>query len=68
MFIVLMGSISLLPLPDQMFSVLSGITGYGCWVLGADMFLLVSACISGWFVIKITVGLVIFVWDLLPLT
>ena len=67
-FVSMMNGLSSMPVPTDLMSAMGGLAVYGCWVLGTDLFLAVSACISYWFITKITAGLILFVWELLPLT
>ena len=55
-------------LPVEIMGVLTTILQYGVWVVGADIMALVFATVTGWWTIKLTVGLAVFIWELLPLT
>lgn len=55
-------------LPFQFINVLSTILSYGIWIVGADVFGIFLATIVSWWVIKFTIGLVLWIWELLPLT
>lgn len=55
-------------LPFQVISVLQTILCYGVWIVGADIMAIFVSLIVGWWVVKFTVGLVIWLWELLPLT
>lgn len=55
-------------LPYQVINVLSTILSYGIWVVGADIMGIFISTIVAWWVIKLSVGLVIWIWELLPLT
>lgn len=55
-------------LPIEMFSVLGNITSFGSWIIGSDLLLMFVSCVVFWTGLKITVGLAIFIWELLPLT
>lgn len=55
-------------LPIDIISTLYTITSYGVWVVGADVLLLFTSTVMGWLVFKSTVGLVIWLYKLLPLT
>lgn len=72
MFINLMlgvcDTISLVPLPVAMMDVLFDILCYGTWIIGADFMAIFLTAIVGWFVVRFTLGIVIFLWELLPLT
>lgn len=55
-------------LPFNLISTLATITGFGSYIVGADLLIIISGCILFWSGIKIVVSFVLFVWDLLPLT
>lgn len=55
-------------LPYQYINVLSTIMSYGIWIVGVDVMAIFISCVVGWWAIKFTVGLVIWIWELLPLT
>ena len=42
--------------------------GIASWIVGADLLYLIGGCIVFWFTVKITVGILLFVWRLLPFT
>lgn len=60
--------ISMLPLPADMIQTLTTISGYGVWVVGADLMSLIISTVMMWWTIKLTIGIVIWLWELLPLT
>lgn len=60
--------ISLVPLPLAMMDVLFDILCYGTWVIGADFMAIFLSVVTGWFLARFTVGLIVFLWELLPLT
>lgn len=55
-------------LPLDLINVLGTICGYGSFIIGSDVLLLFSGCITFWLGFKMSVGLAKFIWDLLPLT
>lgn len=55
-------------LPFQTINALNTILVYGTWIVGADLMAIFATMIVTWWVIKLTVGLVIWIWELLPLT
>lgn len=55
-------------LPLQLINTLQTILVYGIWVVGADIIAIFVGTIVAWWGIKFTVGLVIWIWELLPLT
>jgi len=57
-----------LTLPTQLISTLATITGYGAYVVGADMLVIICTVVMFWLGVKATLGLVLFIWRLLPFT
>lgn len=55
-------------LPLQVINTLQTILVYGIWIVGADIMAIFVALIVSWWAIKLTVGVVIWLWELLPLT
>lgn len=55
-------------LPMDVIYVLQTILGYGIYIVGADLMAIMFTMIVSWWMIKFTVGFVIWVWELLPLT
>lgn len=68
---LIMGATSLfsaVSLPTSMIGGLATITGYGAYVVGSDLLLIVASVITFWLSVKITVGIILFIWRLLPFT
>lgn len=61
-------TISLVPLPVALMDVLFDILCYGTWIIGADFMAIFLTCVVGWFAARFTIGVVVFVWELLPFT
>lgn len=55
-------------LPMQVINTLQTILVYGIWIVGADIMAIFVSLIVSWWAIKLTVGFVIWLWELLPLT
>lgn len=55
-------------IPTDLIDVLATVCVYGNWIVGADVLLLFSGCIASWFLIKMSFGLILFIWEELPLT
>ncbi|MCC8024313.1 MAG: hypothetical protein LIP16_03295 [Clostridium sp.] len=55
-------------LPVDMINVLASILGYGNWIVGVDLLLVFAACVYFWTMTKLSIGLLLFIWRLLPLT
>lgn len=64
----LFSGLQILTLPLDFMTVLLDILCYGVWVIGADLVGIVFANIVFWLGLKFSIGLVIFIWRLLPLT
>lgn len=64
----LISAVSIVTLPIDMISAVSTVSAYGSWVVGSDLLLIFATCVFTWTTIKIGIGLVLFVWRLLPLT
>ncbi len=47
---------------------LGGVLSFGVWVIGEDMWLAILGSISGWLLFKLTWGIVLFIYRLIPLT
>ncbi len=54
-------------LPIEVIEVLSTIWGYGTFILGSDIFVLCMSSFFFWFFARFTIGLLSFIWHLLPL-
>ena len=64
----LISAVSMVTLPIDMISALSTVSAYGSWVVGSDLLLIFATCVFTWTTVKIGIGLVLFVWRLLPFT
>lgn len=60
--------LEIIGLPYQYINTLSTILVYGTWIVGADILAIFVSMVVGWWAIKFVVGLVVFIWELLPLT
>lgn len=63
-----LSGLEIVGLPMQAIDALQSILCYGIWVVGADIMAIFANSVVSWWVIKFTVGAVVFVWELLPLT
>ena len=63
-----LNGVSTLNLPTALIAILADYTAYGVWILGADLCLAVMSCVMFWIGVKLTLGVVIFIWRLLPFT
>jgi len=64
----LISAVSMVTLPIDMISAITTVSAYGSWVVGSDLLLIFATCVFTWTTIKIGIGLVLFVWRLLPFT
>lgn len=62
----MISGVSVFTLPLDMISAVSTLGAFGSWIVGSDLLMMVGACIFHWTVIKITVGVVLFVYRLIP--
>lgn len=63
-----LSGLEIIGLPLQYINTLETILVYGIWIVGADIMALFTAMIVGWWGIKFVVGLVLWIWELIPLT
>ena len=64
----LISAVSMVTLPIDMISAITTVSAYGSWVVGSDLLLIFATCVFTWTTVKIAIGLVLFVWRLLPFT
>ncbi len=64
----LISAVSMVTLPIDMISAITTVSADGSWVVGSDLLLIFATCVFTWTTIKIGIGLVLFVWRLLPFT
>ena len=57
-----------LSLPVNLMQAVATFTGYGVWLVGADWIIIFCQCVLFWCSVKLTIGVVLFIWRLLPLT
>ena len=55
-------------IPVHLISVLSDFLLVGIWVVGADLFGATLSVIVFWWVIKFFLGVIVWIWKLLPFT
>lgn len=63
-----MKGLTIVSLPTDAIKALTTVIVYGNHLVGTDLLLTLFGCVMGWITIRCTVGLVVFVWKLLPLT
>lgn len=60
--------LSVVTLPVDLVGALSAFIGYGNAIVGVDLLLIFAASVSLWMTAKLSVGVLLFVWRLLPFT
>lgn len=68
LFTGLFAVLDFVQVPIDIISVLATISGYGTWIIGSDVVLMICGSISFWLSFKLSVGVIKFIWQLLPLT
>lgn len=63
----LISGLSFFSIPLDFVNTLATVCVYGNWLVGADVLLLFAGCVSTWFGIKLSAGVVLFVYRLIPL-
>lgn len=64
----IMNSVNIIGIPLNGIQVLSTICAYGSYVVGADLLLTFAGCVAMWMILKLQLGLLLFIWRLLPFT
>lgn len=64
----LLSGFKYIQIPKQGIEALATVTAYGSYVVGADLLLCFASVVATWMLMKITVGVGLFIWRLLPLT
>lgn len=60
------GLIEVFEVPTDLVSVLYSILCYGTWVVGSDVLLLCTGCFTFWIGVRMSAGIALRVYDLLP--
>ena len=60
------GLIDVFSLPTDLVSTLYSIICYGTWVVGSDVILLCTGCITFWIGVRVSAGLAIWCYEHLP--
>lgn len=68
LIVVAMNGFNLVALPVNVIEALGAFCSYGAYIVGADLLLVFCSCVLGWATIKGGLGLILFIWRLLPLT
>lgn len=59
---------NLVTLPVNLIQALGAFAAYGSYIVGSDLLLVFCSCVLMWASIKGVVGIVLFIWRLLPFT
>lgn len=65
---LLFEGLQVVSLPVNLVTVLVEFMRVGAWILGADLLGIAFASVLFWLTFKLTAGLLLFIWRLLPLT
>lgn len=64
----LLNGFDVLSLPSNFITLISNVVVYGTWVIGADLLGIIISTAVWWWTLKLVIGIVLFIWRLLPLT
>lgn len=67
-FSAALSGLNFINIPIDLVNVLGTICAYGNWVVGADVLLLFAGCLVFWTGVKLSFGVIVYIWKLLPLT
>lgn len=62
------GAFEFFKLPTELVATLTKILCYGNWVVGVDIMLLFVGSVVFWWTFQMSIGLIVWVWNKLPLT
>lgn len=68
LIVTAIGTLNFVTIQTDVIMSLAKFTRFGAYVVGSDILLIFSASVLMWMGVRFTVGLVVFVWKLLPLT
>lgn len=66
--LALLDTVNLVNIPSDVVATLHEFAVYGSYVVGSDLLVLFATMIFTWAAAKLSVGLAIRIWELLPLT
>lgn len=61
-------SLGVLHLPLDIAAFLGTVTNYGAFCVGGDIMFMFTSSVMFWFGVKCSLGIVLFIWRLLPFT
>lgn len=65
-FSLLLTPFEAISLPFNFINVLATISGFGTYLVGADLLIMIVGCVMFWTSVKVSVGIILFIWDILP--
>lgn len=68
LIVVAIGSFNLVTLPVNVIETLGAVMVYGNAIVGADLMLVFASNVLAWMGLKLAVGILLFLWRLLPFT
>lgn len=68
LIVAALSGFNLVTLPVNLIQALGAFCSYGAYIVGADLLLVFCSCVLLWMSIKGVLGLILFIWRLLPLT
>ena len=66
MILGVLDTITMVPLPIALTDVLVDIFCYGSWVVGADFMTMFMSTVVFWFTARFAIGIIVFLWELIP--
>ena len=67
-FRILFGAFEIVNLPTQTIQALTSILAYGNWIVGVDIMAIFIGTIIFWWGVHLSIGLAVWLWNMLPLT
>lgn len=65
---VAFGALEFYNLPTHLIGTLSSVIVYGNWVIGLDLLAVFVTSVVFWWSFHLSIGIIVWVWDKLPLT
>lgn len=62
------GALEFVQLPFDLIGTLGKFVVYGNWIVGVDLLAVFAASVVFWWTFHMSIGLIVWVWDKLPLT
>lgn len=68
LIVLALNGFNLVTIPVDVVEALGAFCSYGAHIVGADLLLVFCSCVLAWATIKAGLGLILFIWRLLPFT